>query len=111
MVLGKVTVGARSFDGVALAARSTSPALQRTLMGLHHIVLYEQLSNWAATLVEIDYAATMEESLRTRLINPVRTTCFPTRRFQREQQQHQRIDYLFPDGLRCTATWSSAGFW
>jgi len=113
MVLGKVTVGARSFDGVALAGQiNIARATNAPIMGLHHIVLYEQLSNSGSNvLLKSNYAATMEESLRTRLINHGADNVFSDQGDSNGNNNNiQRIDYLFPDGLPVHSHVEQRGF-
>jgi len=113
MVLGKVTVGARSFDGVALAGQiNIARATNAPIKGLHHIVLYEQLSNSGSNiLLKSNYAATMEESLRTRLINHGADNVFSDQGDSNGNNNNiQRIDYMFPDGLPVHSHVEQRGF-
>ena len=113
MFLGEVTVGGRTFDGVALAgdiniARTTNAPIK----GEHHIVLYEQ-SSYSGTNVFLKsrYAATMEESLRSRLINHGADNVFSDQGDGNGNNNNiQRIDYLFPDGLPVHSHIEQRGF-
>ncbi|MGD9780981.1 MAG: SdrD B-like domain-containing protein, partial [Kiritimatiellia bacterium] len=113
MFLGEVTVGGRTFDGVALAgdiniARTTNAAIK----GEHHIVLYEQSSySGSNVFLKSRYAATMEESLRSRLINHGADNVFSDQGDENGNNNNiQRIDYLFPDGLPVHSHIEQRGF-
>ena len=113
MFLGEVTVGGRTFDGVALAgdiniARTTNA----TIKGEHHIVLYEQLSSSGSNvLLKSRYAPTMEESLRSRLINHGADNVFSDQGDGNGNNNNiQRIDYLFVDGLPVHSHVEQRGF-
>ncbi len=113
MYLDKVAVGGRTFDGVALAgeiniARTTNAAIT----GAHHIVLYEQSSVSGTNIfLKSSYAATMEESLRSRLINHGADNVFSDQGDGNGNNNNiQRIDYLFPDGLPVHSHIEQRGF-
>jgi uncharacterized repeat protein (TIGR01451 family) len=113
MFLGEVTVGGRTFDGIALAgqihiARTTNA----TIKGEHHIVLYEQASYSGTNIfLKSKYAATMEESLRSPLINHGADNVFSDQGDGNGNNNNiQRIDYLFPDGLPVHSHIEQRGF-
>ncbi len=113
MFLGSVTVGGRRFDGVALAGDiNIARATNATIKGAHHIVLYEQ-SSYSGTniFLKSSYAATMEESLRSRLINHGADNVFSDVGDGNGNNNNiQRIDYLFPDGLPVHSHIEQRGF-
>jgi hypothetical protein len=88
--LAGVVIGGLPYNAAALAPeinlarRHPCPGT-----GTLHIVLYEQ-SSFSGTniFLKTSYQPTMEESLRSKPSTSARTTCFPTSRRQRKQQQH-----------------------
>ncbi|NCA81147.1 MAG: DUF11 domain-containing protein [Opitutae bacterium] len=113
MFLGDVTVGGRVFDGIALAGRiNIARTTNATIKGEHHIVLYEQ-SSYSGTNIFLKsrYAATMEESLRSPLINHGADNVFSDQGDGNGNNNNiQRIDYLFPDGLPVHSHIEQRGF-
>ena len=113
MLLAEVTVGGRTFDGISLAGRiNIARTTNATIKGKHHIVLYEQ-SSYSGTniFLKSSYAATMEESLRSPLINHGADNVFSDQGDGNGNNNNiQRIDYLFPDGLPVHSHIEQRGF-
>ena len=113
MFLGDVTVGGRTFDGIALAGQiNIARTTNATIKGEHHIVLYQQ-SSYSGTNIFLKsrYAPTMEESLRSPLINHGADNVFSDQGDGNGNNNNiQRIDYLFPDGLPVHSHVEQRGF-
>ena len=113
MFLGKVSAGGRTFDGISLAGEiNIARATNAPIKGIHHIVLYEQQSFSGTNIfLKTDYAATMEESLRSRAINCGADNVFSDVGDGNGNNNNiQRIDYLFPDGLPVHSHVEQRGF-
>ncbi len=113
MYLGTVTVGGRTFDGVALAGDiNIARATNAPIKGIHHIVLYQQQTNSGTNVfLKSPYAATMEESLRSPLVNHGADNVFSDQGDANGNNNNiQRIDYLFSDGLPVHSHVEQRGF-
>ncbi|MDD2239436.1 MAG: SdrD B-like domain-containing protein [Kiritimatiellae bacterium] len=113
MYLAEVMVGGRTFDSIALAGQiNIARSSRAAITGAHHIVLYEQASvSGTNLLLKSSYAATMEESLRSAMINHGADNVFSDQGDGNGNNNNiQRIDYLFPDGLPVHSHIEQRGF-
>lgn len=113
MYLAEVRVGARTFDSITLASQiNIARSSKAAVTGAHHIVLYEQASTSGTNIfLKSSYAATMEESLRSAMINHGADNVFSDQGDSNGNNNNiQRIDYLFPDGLPVHSHIEQRGF-
>ena len=113
MYLAQVKVGGRTLDSIALAGQiNIARSSRAAVTGAHHIVLYEQASvSGTNILLKSSYAATMEASLRSPMINHGADNVFSDQGDGNGNNNNiQRIDYLFPDGLPVHSHIEQRGF-
>ncbi|MDD2490158.1 MAG: hypothetical protein PHY26_02780, partial [Bacilli bacterium] len=97
MYLAQVKVGGRTLDSIALAGQiNIARSSRAAVTGAHHIVLYEQASVSGTNIfLKSSYAATMEESLRSPMINHGADNVFSDQGDGNGNNNNiQRIDYL-----------------